>query len=137
MNADDFARIKAQVGAGEIYGDDNTQGLAQKYGAALTVGLTVADVQEWPAILQDITADEVMAVARKVLTDNIEQLRTVTDALLEYETLSGDEVNALLKGNTPNRSDHDRNNPKSLGTGGSSIPKTRKPKLGGTAPQGA
>ena len=80
--------------------------------------------------------EEAESVARKVLTDNLDQLRIVTDALLEYETLSGDEVNALLVGNTPDRSAIDRNKPKSLGTGGSSIPKTRKPKLGGASPQG-
>ena len=32
VNADDFARIKAQVRASEIYGRDNVQGLARQYG---------------------------------------------------------------------------------------------------------
>jgi cell division protease FtsH len=36
--------------------------------------------------------------ARKILTDNMEQLHTLGKALLEYETLSGDEIIALLKG---------------------------------------
>jgi len=36
--------------------------------------------------------------ARKVLTDHREDLDTVAKALLEYETLSGDEVKALLRG---------------------------------------
>ncbi len=81
--------------------------------------------------------EEAEAVARKVLTDNRDQLNMVTDALLEYETLSGDEVNALLAGNSPDRNGIEHNKPKSLGTGGSSIPKTRKPKLGGASPQGA
>jgi zinc protease len=67
VDAEELTRIKAQVGASEIYGDDSTQGLAQKYGAALTVGLDVADVQAWPGILQDISEEEIMAVARKVL----------------------------------------------------------------------
>lgn len=63
----DFARIKAQVRASEIYGKDNVQGLARQYGAALAVGLSVQDVQDWPDILQSITEDEVMAAARAVL----------------------------------------------------------------------
>lgn len=62
-----FARIKAQVRASEIYGKDNVQGLARQYGAALSVGLSVQDVQDWPDILQSVTEDEVMAAARAVL----------------------------------------------------------------------
>ena len=67
VNAEDFARIKAQVRASEIYGRDNVQGLARTYGAALAIGLSVQDVQDWAGILQDVTADEVMAAARMVL----------------------------------------------------------------------
>jgi zinc protease len=67
VNAEDFARIKAQVRAAEIYGRDDVQGLARQYGAALAVGLTVQDVQSWPDILQGVTADEVMAAAKTVL----------------------------------------------------------------------
>ncbi len=67
VNAEDFARIKAQVRASEIYGRDNVQGLARTYGAALSIGLSVQDVQDWADILQDVTEDEVMAAARMVL----------------------------------------------------------------------
>ena len=67
VNATDFARIKAQVRASEIYGRDDVQGLARQYGMALAIGLSVKDVQDWPGILQSVTADEVMAAAREVL----------------------------------------------------------------------
>lgn len=67
VNPDDFARIKAQVRAAEIYGRDNVQGLARQYGAALAVGLSLQDVQDWPDIMQSVTADEVMAAAKSVL----------------------------------------------------------------------
>ncbi len=67
VNAEEFARIKAQVRAAEIYGRDNVQGRARTYGAALSIGLTVQDVQDWATILQDVTAEEVMAAANKVL----------------------------------------------------------------------
>ena len=67
VDAEEFARIKAQVRAADIYAADSTQGLAQKYGAALTVGLSVADVQDWPRVLAAVTAEDVMAVAREVL----------------------------------------------------------------------
>ncbi|MBC7739382.1 MAG: insulinase family protein [Candidatus Saccharibacteria bacterium] len=70
VNVQDFARIKTQVRASEIYDRDNVQGLARQYGAALAVGLTVKDVQDWPNILQSVTADEVMAAAGEVLNRN-------------------------------------------------------------------
>jgi zinc protease len=66
---EDFARIKAQIRAEDVYDRDNTQGLAQQYGAALAVGLTLEDIAEWPKLLQDVTADEVMAAAREVFDD--------------------------------------------------------------------
>ena len=67
VNAEDLTRIKAQIKADTIYGDDNTQGLAQKYGSALAIGLSVKDIQDWPDILQSVTAEEVMAAATEVL----------------------------------------------------------------------
>jgi len=67
VNPEEFARIKAQVRAAEIYGRDNVQGRARTYGAALSIGLSVQDVQDWATILQDVTAQEVIAAARTVL----------------------------------------------------------------------
>jgi len=61
-----FERIKRQMRASEIYARDNVEGLAREYGTALTSGLTVADVQAWPEILQAVTPEEVMQAARDV-----------------------------------------------------------------------
>ena len=60
-------RVRAQLRASEIYAKDNVQGLAQRYGAALSEGLTVQDVQDWPAVLQAVTAEDVKDVAARVL----------------------------------------------------------------------
>ncbi len=60
-------RIKTQVRAGQIYRRDNVEGLAYRYGEGLTTGLTIEDVEAWPDLLQAVTADQVMAVAREVL----------------------------------------------------------------------
>jgi cell division protease FtsH len=38
--------------------------------------------------------------ARKILTDNLDGLHTLAKGLLEYETLSGDDIDALLRGET-------------------------------------
>ena len=45
--------------------------------------------------------------ARRILTDHKDELETVTQALLEYETLSGHEVNDLIAGKGVNRPDPD------------------------------
>ena len=58
--------IRTQLRASEIYALDNVQGLANRYGAALTQSLTVADVQAWPEVLQNVTEADIKAVAAKV-----------------------------------------------------------------------
>lgn len=62
-----FERLQVQLRASEIYASDNVAGLAQRYGAALTSGLTIEDVQDWPRILQEVTPADVLRVARAVL----------------------------------------------------------------------
>ncbi|MGR3462325.1 MAG: M16 family metallopeptidase [Roseovarius sp.] len=74
-------RIKSQLRAQEIYERDDVTALAQRYGRALAQGLTVADVQAWPDILQEITAEEIMDAARSVL----DRERSVTGYLMAPE----------------------------------------------------
>jgi zinc protease len=61
-----FARIKTQIAAADIYARDDIGGLANKYGEALAIGLTIKDVQDWPGILAAVTPEEVMAAAHEV-----------------------------------------------------------------------
>jgi len=42
--------------------------------------------------------DECYETARRILTENIDQLHAVAKGLLEYETLSGEEIQTLLRG---------------------------------------
>jgi zinc protease len=67
VDPEQFERIKTQLRAAEIYARDNVDGLARRYGAALASGLTVADVQAWPDILQAVTPEDVMDAARAIL----------------------------------------------------------------------
>nr|WP_279347245.1 ATP-dependent zinc metalloprotease FtsH [Govania unica] len=50
-----------------------------------------------------VLVEEAEATARKALNDHIDDLHKVTKALLEYETLSGEEVRALMRGETISR----------------------------------
>jgi len=75
-------------------------------------------------------AEEADKQCRKILQDNIEELHIVAKGLLEYETLTGDEIKDLIKGIKPSRDDFD-DSPTPTQT-----PKTSVPKTGGTtAPQ--
>jgi cell division protease FtsH len=47
--------------------------------------------------------DESFEGARKIISENIEDLHTIARGLLEYETLSGEEIKNLLKGKPPVR----------------------------------
>jgi cell division protease FtsH len=72
--------------------------------------------------------------ARTLLTEHREELETLAQALLEYETLSGDEIKILMDGGTIDRGG--RAGPV-IPVAGSSVPKAprRKPRpLGGPAP---
>ena len=53
------------------------------------------------------------AACRKILTDNLEDLHTLANALLEYETLSGDEIIAILNGESIVRDSGDSDEPSS------------------------
>ncbi|MBL4614745.1 MAG: cell division protein FtsH, partial [Magnetovibrio sp.] len=60
-------------------------------------------IDEEVRVLIDIAEGQ----ARRILTDHKDQLESVTQALLEYETLTGDEVKDLISGKGINRPDPD------------------------------
>ena len=59
-------RIRMQVRASDIYARDNVNALARRYGEALSVGLTVADVESWDEALSAVTEADVIAAAQRV-----------------------------------------------------------------------
>ena len=82
--------------------------------------------------------EEGEATARTVLTDNLHELHKLAEALLEFETLSGEESKRAIAGE-PIERDRDRGKGPAKIVGGSSIPKTKRPKggIGGPAAAGA
>ena len=69
--------------------------------------------------------DEAEAKAREILSRRIEDLHVLAKALLEYETLSGEEVGRVLKGDQINR---DEPGTKKSEKPASSVPVTGQPK---------
>jgi zinc protease len=67
IDPDQMDRIRTQLRAQEIYALDNVEGIANRYGRALAMGLSVEDVQAWPEVLQSVTAEDVLAAAAEVL----------------------------------------------------------------------
>jgi zinc protease len=83
-------RIKGQARASEIYGRDSLQGRAREYGVAITSGLTIEDVRDWPAILEATTEEDILAAAERLF----DPARSVTGYLTrpEPEALTEEEV---------------------------------------------
>jgi zinc protease len=60
------------------YARDSLGGAARTFGSALTAGLSVEDIESWPARIAAVTPEQVHAAARHVLRRE----RSVTGLLL-------------------------------------------------------
>ena len=75
-------RVRATLHAAQIYAGDSAHGRAYDYGQGLAIGLSVEDVNTWPDLLTEISAEEVEAVTAELLTSTA----TVTGWLLPADT---------------------------------------------------
>ncbi|GAA4044493.1 ATP-dependent zinc metalloprotease FtsH [Parerythrobacter jejuensis] len=75
--------------------------------------------------------------ATDVLTEQEDKLHLLAQAMLEYETLTGDEITQLLKDGKLDRPDEPKGPTPVKPMSGSAIPKAGKKFGGGPAPQGA
>lgn len=71
VDEEQLDRIKMQLRASQIYARDDVDGIARRYGRALSIGLTVGDVQAWPEILQAVTPDQIMQAARSLFRPEV------------------------------------------------------------------
>lgn len=78
---DDLARARTRLIADAVYAQDSQVSLAQWYGAALTTGAVVADIAQWPARIDAVSAARIQAACAKWL----ERKRAVTGFLLPAE----------------------------------------------------
>lgn len=81
VDPEQLERIKLQIRADQIYGRDDVDRIANRYGQALTSGLTIEDVKAWPDILQAVTAEDIMQAAR----DLFDKPASVTGWLMREE----------------------------------------------------
>jgi zinc protease len=79
---EDLARAKTRLVADAIYAQDNQTSLARWYGAALTTGMSVDDIRQWPERMDGVTAQDVRDAAKTWL----DRRRAVTGFLLPKET---------------------------------------------------
>ncbi len=66
VDPEQLDRIKTQLAASRIYAEDSVQGLARRYGVALTSGLTIEDVEAWPDVLDAVTGEDIIAAAEEI-----------------------------------------------------------------------
>ena len=107
------------------------------------LGHSVARTQSMSEETQKLVDNEVKAIidksykiAEKIITEKRKYLDVIANGLIEYETLTGDEINNLLEGVKPNREDPSEDSESSV-TG--SVPKAGKRKEPSSKPglQGA
>ncbi len=79
VRPDDLERVKTQLIAEAIYAQDNQATLARWYGGALTSGLSIDDIRNWPDRIRAVTAEQVRGVAQKWL----DKKRSVTGYLIK------------------------------------------------------
>ena len=77
--------------------------------------------------------DDAEQTARRILTEKRADLDTIAKGLLEYETLSGDEIVALLKGIPPVRTPYEEPEPQR--GPGPSVPQAGNPRGGFATPE--
>ena len=71
-------RAKVGMLANAVYGRDSLFNAARVFGTALTAGLTIAEIEAWPDLVQAVTVEQVNEAARYVLDIR----RSVTGLLL-------------------------------------------------------
>jgi zinc protease len=66
----ELTRAKNSLSANAVYTRDSQESLANMYGASLAQGESIDDIVNWPANIEAVTREEVMAMARDTLDIN-------------------------------------------------------------------
>ena len=139
MATDQARRMITEWGMSDKLGmiayGDNSQELFLGHSVTQTKNVSEATAREIDAEIKDII-DRAYLTAKRILTDNVEELHRVARGLLEHETLSGDEIRTVLRGEPVIRKVVDEPAPEnrraSVPTSGR--PAAQPPGAGGPAP---
>ena len=82
IRSEDLERVKTQLIAETVYAQDNQATLARWYGGAMTTGLSIEDIRNWPERIRAVTAEQVRNVVQKWFNKN----RSVTGYLIKDAT---------------------------------------------------
>jgi cell division protease FtsH len=117
---------------GMISYGDNSQEVFLGHSVTQNKNVSEATAREIDGEIKDII-DRAYAKARRLLTENIEELHRLARGLLEHETLSGDEIRTVLRGEPVIRKVVDEPAPESRRA---SVPTAGRPVVppGGAAP---
>jgi cell division protease FtsH len=101
MATDQARRMITEWGMSEKLGmiayGDNSQEVFLGHSVTQNKNVSEATAREIDGEIKDII-DRAYAKARRILTENVEELHRVARGLLEHETLSGDEIRTVLRG---------------------------------------
>ncbi len=101
MATDQARRMISEWGMSDKLGmiayGDNSQEVFLGHSVTQNKNVSEATAREIDAEIKDII-DRAYAKARRLLTENIEELHRLARGLLEHETLSGDEIRTVLRG---------------------------------------
>jgi cell division protease FtsH len=117
---------------GPIAYAENQEEVFLGHSVSRTQNISEATAQKIDAEIRKII-DTTYNSAHEILTERMNDLHVLARGLLEYETLSGDEIIALLKGIAPVRTPFDEPEP-TRGTG-PSVPTAGRPRGGIIAPE--
>lgn len=125
-------------GMSDVVGNIDYQAAHEGYSGNGAGGLSISEAtQEVIETEVKRLIDDGYTTARKLIEDNAEEFERLAQGLLEYETLTGDEIKRVMRGEPPRKSDDDDSSASGDGDSVSSIPKAaKKPKGdGGMEPQ--
>ncbi len=101
MATDQARRMITEWGMSDKLGmiayGDNSQEVFLGHSVTQNKNVSEATAREIDAEIKDII-DRAYAKAKRMLTENIEELHRLARGLLEHETLSGDEIRTVLRG---------------------------------------
>jgi cell division protease FtsH len=136
MATDQARRMITEWGMSDKLGmiayGDNSQEVFLGHSVTQNKNVSEATAREIDAEIKDII-DRAYSKARRLLTENIEELHRLARGLLEHETLTGDEIRTVLRGEPVIRKVVDEPAPESRRA---SVPTTGRPAAAPTPPAG-